>query len=359
MVGMTVAVAVEEASKTQVDFYQMYKSNHSMTKKGYSYPIVKTPKNCILSLFGYNNLSHRNCIVKKKLKLCEICGKIIKKGGGCMKKSKVLLLLGVLMLLLLCACGTDEAENSIVPARLDILKIGKADCIVINTGTKIVMIDTGEKENLEDIRSFMNERDYKKVDTLILTHYDKDHIGCAKEIIEEYDVDTVLEPAFSSDGELFHEYHYALSQLGKGATRLKEDYTFKSDGCTFEINVPRQRNYKMKNDNNRSLVIKMICEESKFLFCGDAQEERLEEIIDTCSGGYDFVKLPYHGNYIENYSLFFEKIKMNACAVTCSKKNPADQRTLDMLTQNGIDTYETRYGTVSVLTDGHTVTVNQ
>lgn len=271
----------------------------------------------------------------------------------------VLFIILIFVLGFACSCGAEDAEESVVPAEVDVLKVGKADCIVINTGTKIVMIDTGEKENLDDIRSFMRERDYKRVDTLILTHYDKDHIGCAKEIIEEYGVGTVLESSASSDSELFHEYHYALKQQGKSATRLSEDYSFRSDSCDFVINVPRQKKYETKKDNNSSLVVKMECGETEFLFCGDAEELRLAEIIDTCAGEYDFVKIPYHGNYIENYPAFLEKIKVKSCAVTCSKKNPADPRVIEILEKNGAEIYETRNGTVHVETDGKAIQINQ
>lgn len=284
-----------------------------------------------------------------------------KKGGGSVRKITILAfaLVAFLALGFVCSCGVEEAEGDVMPAKVDVLKVGKADCIVINTGTKIIMIDTAEKENLDDIRSFMREKGYEKVDTLILTHYDKDHIGCAKEIIEEYGVETVLENSFSSDSELFHEYHYALKQQGKSAIRLNEDYSFRSDSCDFVINVPRQKKYETKKDNNSSLVVKMECGETCFLFCGDAEELRLTEIIDTCAGKYDFVKIPYHGNYLENYPAFLEKIKVGACALTCSKKNPADPRTLEALESSGAEIYETKNGTVHVETDGRTVAISQ
>ena len=101
----------------------------------------------------------------------------------------MLFLFAICTVYFLCSCDTGE---KVTPASIDVLKIGKADCIIINTGNKIVMIDTGEEENIDQIRDFMDEHNYNKVDTLILTHYDKDHIGGAKYIIEEYGVDTVI-----------------------------------------------------------------------------------------------------------------------------------------------------------------------
>ncbi len=273
--------------------------------------------------------------------------------------SFTLLLFCMFFALLLGACSGEGDGDSILPAQVDVLKIGKADCIVINTGTKIVMIDTGEKENLDDVRDFMMDRGYKKVDTLILTHFDKDHIGGAKEIIEEYGVSTVLESTASSDSEYFHEYHLLLNQLGISPMRLSQDYTFQSDDCAFFVGVPMKKKYEDKKDNNSSLVVKMEHGETRLLFCGDAEEERLAEIIDTCAGEYDFVKLPYHGNYLENYGEFFGKIKMKYAAITDSKKNPADTRTLEALNKNNVSVFETRYGTVSVHTDGQHVSAGQ
>ena len=275
-----------------------------------------------------------------------------------MRKSVILacLLVSLWALLFICACGADGEGNSVLPASVDVLKIGKADCIVINTGTKIVMIDTGEKENVTDIREYMAEQGYKKVDTLILTHFDKDHIGGAADVIKEYNVDVVIESTAGSDSDEFHEYHLALSEAGKSAMRLNADYTFQSDDCTFLVNVPRQKKYEEKKDNNSSLVVKMELGTTKLLFCGDAEELRASEIIDTCAGKYDFVKLPYHGNYLENYGAFFNSIKMDSATITDSKKNPADTRTLDLLAEHSVSVYETRYGTVHIKKDGQTTT---
>lgn len=278
-----------------------------------------------------------------------------------MRKSIALVLVAFTLFIVafLCSCDTGQGESTVLPASVDILKIGKADCIVINTGTKIVMIDTGEKENVVNIREYMAEQGYNKVDTLILTHFDKDHIGGAADIIDQYGVDTVIESTASSDSEEFHEYHQVLNSKGKSAMRLSEDYTFQSDDCAFYINVPRQKKYESKKDNNSSLVVKMELRDTKFLFCGDAEELRATEIIDTCAGKYSFVKLPYHGNYLENYGEFLNSIKTENAAITDSKKNPADTRTLDLLSEHGINVYETRYGTVHAETDGEKITVSQ
>lgn len=259
---------------------------------------------------------------------------------------KRLFALAICVLLLLCSCNIGE--NQTPPSCfVDILDVGKADCIVIGTGTKIVMIDTGEVENLPTIISYLTEKEISKIDTLILTHFDKDHIGCASKIISDYGVTSVIESSFSSSSEDYVSYHNTLSSLGIEPLKLTENYSFSYDDCDFTIDVPKKTKYKQKESNNSSLIISLECGERRLLFCGDAMELRLSEFIDTSPQKYDFVKLPYHGNYLENYREFLDKVMPTYGAITCSKKNPASPDTLALLDEYGVEVYQTRYGTIS------------
>lgn len=283
-----------------------------------------------------------------------------------MKKARVIteILLIALLACVLCvfcvSCNGDtDEEDEPVTVYIDVLKIGKADCIIINTGSRILMIDAGEKENLTQINSYMLEKEYNKIDVLILTHYDKDHIGGAAQIISDYNVDTVIETCISSTTEEYAEYHNVMNDLGITPMKLTENYSFVSDGCQFDISIPKKRKYSTKQDNNSSLIISMKYREKSFLFCGDAMELRLEEFISDAPGHYDFIKLPYHGNYLENYREFLDAVSPVYGVITCSKKNPASADTLALLDEYGVEVYQTRYGTVSVSTDGSTVSIQQ
>ena len=102
-----------------------------------------------------------------------------------------------------------------------------------------------------------------------------------------------------------------------------------------------------------------MCGEKRLLFCGDAMELRLEELIDAQIGEYDFVKLPYHGNYLENYREFFEMTLPKHCVITCSAKNPASQLTLDMCAEYGASVYQTREAEINISVSGNTINITQ
>ena len=277
-------------------------------------------------------------------------------------KRALLLCISLLLLILLVSCGgeVEPPDEEITPsAEIDVLKIGKADCIIINTGSNILMIDTGERENLSKIRFHMSEKGYDRIDTLIVTHYDKDHIGGAKEIIEQYGVKTVIETKFTSTSEEYLAYHQAIASTGATLNKLEENIRFNFDGCVFDILVPKRTKYSTAKDNNQSLVISMECGEKKLLFCGDALELRMAELVDDKIGHYDIVKLPHHGTYLKNYSMVLEELAPSYCVITDSAKNPADTELIDLLNQNEIPVYATRNGGISISINDNIITVKQ
>lgn len=282
----------------------------------------------------------------------------------------LLLIFSILTLIFFCSCtdqtvdtdtntDTSASNEPITPATIEILKIGKADCIIINTGSKLVMIDTGEEEDVSTITTYMRLNNYDKIDMLILTHYDKDHIGGASEVISHYNVETVIESKFDDSTLEYIYYHNAMYDKNQTPLKISENYKFTYDSCEFEVTVPQKNKYTEKKDNNTSLIISMKCGETNLLFAGDAMEERLDEFIKDNNTVYDFVKLPYHGNYIENYKDFLTSTKPKYGAVTDSSKNPADTATIDILKEFNVTLYQTRYGKIIVTTDGENITITQ
>ena len=258
--------------------------------------------------------------------------------------------------LLTTACKQQRPLDEI---SIDVLKIGKADCIVINTGSGIVMIDTGEIDNLASIHAYMQSMQYKKIDLLILSHYDKDHIGGVNEIVAAYAVETVIEPHVTDVTAEYVAYHNTLADYNVTLQKPTECFRFSLGDCAFEVDVPQKKHYKSKHDNNISLIVSMKYGEKSFLFCGDAMETRLNEWIDGNHGAYDFVKLPYHGNELENYAAFLDACKPSYAAITCSKKNPPAESVLSLLEQYGASVYLTPNGTVHVTTDGYSISITQ
>ncbi len=272
-----------------------------------------------------------------------------------MKRLAIFFLLPLTLLCLSCSASTSPSELICV----DILNVGKADCIVISAGDERMMIDTGEEENLPEILSYLQQEKIQRIDKLILTHFDKDHIGGAAKILSIIDVGEVIQSSFSSSRKEFSDYHSVMQNQGFSPKILKEAYSFFLGECAVTVFPPKKEQYARKEDNNASLIVSVECKNTRFLFCGDAMEERLEEWTLGEHGVYSFVKLPYHGNYLENYSEFLDSTSPQFAAICSSKKNPASEQTLKLLQKRGISFYQTQNGLIHVQSDGNSILINQ
>ena len=97
-----------------------------------------------------------------------------------MHKKLCLFFVLCLFLPILAGCSVGTAGKLTV----DILKIGKADAIILRTQNHCVLVDAGEEDDGEEILSHLRTLGVTRLDCLILTHLDKDHIGSAAQILE-------------------------------------------------------------------------------------------------------------------------------------------------------------------------------
>ena len=61
---------------------------------------------------------------------------------------------------------------------------------------KTMVIDAGEEDDGEEVVSFLTNQGVFKVDVLIITHYDQDHVGGADTLVESLDVAQVFLPDY-------------------------------------------------------------------------------------------------------------------------------------------------------------------
>ncbi len=270
-----------------------------------------------------------------------------------MKKITVFVM--ILTFVFLASCSSTHSESMTI----DVLSIGKADCIIIRQGEKTVMIDTGEEENAPEILAYLQMQNITVIDTLILTHFDKDHIGGAATVCNEIDVKQILESDFVSDRFEYTAYHKVISEQNKSITKLSDPVQFTIGTMNFIVDPPKNDSYSKKEDNNASLIVSLSHENNRFLFCADAMELRLQEWLSDGQASFDFIKLPYHANYLDNYEFFLDQVSPKYAVACNSDKNPGDEKIVQLCEQRNIHLYQTRYGSVQIRSDGENITISQ
>lgn len=254
---------------------------------------------------------------------------------------------------------------------LRVLETGKSDCMLLQLDGTVIMIDTADADDYGEISDTLESLGISRIDYLILTHFDNDHIGSAAKIIEEFEVAEVYMPNYVRDSGLYRSLLSALEQNAARTTvhKLNDDTTVALPVGSLWINVSRvypelsheEPIPEDSMDNDLSLICGLTLGDFSALFMGDAEKARCEDFLAQTqyTGQYDFVKLPHHGSH--NKAL---RDILTTCGVKygviCSDAlaNIENEVVLLMRNLNAL-TYFSYNGTMVLRTDGDVVECTQ
>ena len=236
-----------------------------------------------------------------------------------------------------------------------VLSVGKADAVILKTENHTVLIDTGNRGDGKDI---LNELGGEAIDFLIITHFDKDHIGGAVKVINNAEIGEIISPKYKGAGDEYARYIKCLSENGKKQTILNVKRSFILDDVLFEIYPAKKNTYK-ESDNDYSIVISVTHGENKFLFAGDAEAERLAELPTQMNMAHNFLKVPHHGVLSDGSEEFLKSVDPEYAVITDSEDEPADVKVVEILESMGGEVYSTADGAVTVTSDGKSLDISR
>ena len=280
----------------------------------------------------------------------------------------LLAVLGTALFLLLNHQTLAGTQQKILPLlTAQIFKVGKADAIVLQLEEKVIILDAGEEEDGREIAEYLKKRNLNRVDAMIITHFDKDHVGGADTVLEELTVEKLILPDYEGSSTDYQEMMEALASSkkknGTQEIRLREDWEMSWGKADILIEPPSS--YEIPDasreyDNDFSLITTLRYGETTLLFMGDA-EKRLTRswLAKNRDRHCDFVKMPHHGVYQTALVEMLEALRPSSAALCTSQKNPAETKTVELLKAYRVAVYETRTGDITVSSDGTAVSVKQ
>lgn len=195
--------------------------------------------------------------------------------------------------------------------------VGEADSMLISTPSKRVniLIDTGRGIDINNIIIYLKSIGITKLNYLIITHGDEDHIGGALYLIDNFKVDNVI----LNKGD-YTELEVEL------ITHLKN----KNIKYTNNINkIPLLGSYmyllntkEFSNENDNSIVTYFEYQKYKFLFMGDSSSKTEEYLINNYNlTNISFLKVGHHGSNTSSSSLFINKINPKVSLISVGRNN--------------------------------------
>ena len=231
---------------------------------------------------------------------------------------------------------------------------GSSDAMIINNKDKYIMIDTAEESFSDEIIKYFEKNNIKTLDYLIITHFDKDHVGGASKIIDNINVKNVLQSNYPKDSIYYNNYIESLNKKDIEPITVEETLEFHLEELRVVVNGPGMI-YTKNESNNSSLITKIYYKNNSFIFMGDTENARLKDFNKINTEKFDFMKVPYHGRYLKQLDELFE-ITSPKYAVITSSFEDANEKTLELLNKYNVKTYMTRDGDFYIYSDGKNIT---
>ena len=254
---------------------------------------------------------------------------------------------------------TERPANESAALHVYCFQAGKADAFLFWNVDGAVLIDTGESGFGKTILAKLKELGIYRLDALILTHFDKDHVGGAKKLLESVEIGTIYQSNCPKDGAAYEKYLAALEPLSLTPVTVRTELGFTIGDVEYRIDPPAKEWYSEDASNNSSLIVSVSCGGTKLLFTGDAGALRLAEFLASNPGRCDLIKLPHHGSWYAELSALLSVTAPEYAVITSSEEEPEDRETVSLLSQRGIQTLLTREGPIRIDCGPEGLTVKQ
>lgn len=284
-----------------------------------------------------------------------------------MKTRKFLsVLLSILILFSLTACTEErtalQTENTDAAQKrfeVHFIDVGQGDAALILCDDESMLIDGGKPEASSIIYTYLKKLNIEKLNYIVCSHADDDHIGGLSAPLANMTVENILAPETPADTRAYRSIIEKSHEQGIKIRHPKhgESMDFASSKIDFYGPVTESENDR----NNGSIVMKVIYGETSFLFTGDAEREEEKQILDA---GYDIsstvLKVGHHGSANSATYPFLREV-MPKYAVISVGKNSYGHPTEDVLSRlrdAGAEVYRTdMQGDIIAKSDGQTVSI--
>lgn len=243
------------------------------------------------------------------------------------------------------------------------LDVGHGDSTVIVCGEHAMMIDCGDDAQGTKLQNYLTKHGINKLDYLILTHPDKDHIGGAPVIITKFPVGQVFESGYYKDNKTAEKLRQTLKYERIEASVPEVGTEYQLGEAYFTILAPN-RTYEESNDSSIALMLHFG--ENSFLFTGDAEKEAENDMAENDAAGLslkaDVYQVGHHGSKSSSKKKFLEAVSPEFAVISCDYQGEYGHphaEVLNRLRERGIQVFRTdEQGTVVAVSDGKSITWN-
>lgn len=198
-------------------------------------------------------------------------------------------------------------------------EVGEADCHLIKYpyNKNTILIDTGKNEYKikNEVIPYLKSIGIKKIDYLIITHGDEDHIGGSITLINNFQVkNVILNKGTFTDLE---------KELIKNLNKKKIPYQININKINLSNHtIYLLNNTKYNNENDNSIITYFTYQKYKFLYMGDASITTEDNLLENYNlNNISILKVGHHGSNTSSSKDFISQINSSISLISVGKNN--------------------------------------
>ena len=262
---------------------------------------------------------------------------------------------------------TGVTDTAALPAdgtlEAHFIDVDNADAAFLTCNGKTLLIDAGEKSAGETVVKYLRDHGVQKLDYVIATHADADHIGGMRTVIEEFPVGKFLmaympkgaEPTTSTYLNLL----LTLEEQNISIVDVKPGTAYALGEAKITILGPVKDS---EDKNEQSVVCRVTHGTQRLLFTGDAGREAEKAMLNAgVDLSADLLKVGHHGSDTSSTAAFLKAVGAKIAVISCGANNDyghPHKEVVQRIKKLDMTLYRTdQRGTVKVISDGKKLTV--
>ena len=239
------------------------------------------------------------------------------------------------------------------------IDVGQGEAILIALPEKTMLIDAGPTGSAPKIEQVLQELGRNKIDYLVATHPDEDHIGGMADVISSTQIGTIYAPNKTNNTATYRKFLTAIQNNNLQIT-LAEAGTIidQTDSYKLEILWPT-KNANFSDTNDYSIILKLTVGTKTFLFTGDAPTSA---ILQANPGYIDVLKLSHHGSRTGTNEQLIRRLSPTYAVLSYAVDNSYGhpmQSVLNALHKHSVEVWGTgANGTITITCDGTNIDIS-
>jgi competence protein ComEC len=265
------------------------------------------------------------------------------------------------------ATTTTTANGTL---QVHFINVGQSvSTLVVGPTGETMLIDTGHyQDDGEYVLQYLQSHNIDRIDYMVVSHNDADHIGGNAAIIDYYEtqaqgIGAIYDPGIAASTQTYGEYLDAVEEHGVTLYQTRAADSIPFEGVEVDVLGPPEPYLENEARNENSIVLKLTHGQTSFLLTGDAEDDQEAQLVDRYGDQLQatVMKAGHHGSASSTSGQLLDAVDPETVIISSaydSRYGHPDPTVLERLADRSIPAYWTAtHGDIVLVSNGEAISV--